>query len=80
MSSPPVTGAAVVRYEVPEDWIRYAPAAIFNELAAAKAAMLALTEIPYQKSWADFVESEPSAGGCSPRSDTRSRRPSSSTP
>ncbi len=46
----------IVRYELPRDWISYDRAAIFNELTAAKAAMMALTEIPYQRSWADELQ------------------------
>jgi Fic family protein len=46
----------IVRYELPRDWIRYDRAGIFDELMAAKAAMLALTQIPYQRSWADELQ------------------------
>jgi Fic family protein len=46
----------VVRYEVPTGWIRYEPQSVFTELTSAKAAMLALTEIPYQRSWADALQ------------------------
>lgn len=46
----------VVRYERPRGWIKYDIAAILHELTRAKAAMLALTEIPYQRSWADQLQ------------------------
>ena len=47
----------VVRYELPErGWIRYDAQAILPELTSAKAAMLALAEIPYQRSWADELQ------------------------
>ncbi|MGH7958052.1 MAG: Fic family protein [Opitutaceae bacterium] len=46
----------IVRYEPPRDWIAYDRSAIFDELMAAKAAMLALTQIPYQRSWADELQ------------------------
>jgi Fic family protein len=34
----------------------YDPAAVLQELAAAKAAILALTQMPYQRSWADELQ------------------------
>jgi Fic family protein len=46
----------IVRYELPRDWIDYDRLAILDELMAAKAAMLALTQIPYQRSWADELQ------------------------
>lgn len=46
----------IVQYESPLDWIGYDKAAILNELASAKAAMLALEQIPYQRSWADELQ------------------------
>ncbi len=47
----------VVRYERPRGgWIRYDAAAIQAQLTSAKAAMLALAEIPYQRSWADELQ------------------------
>ena len=52
----PRSSATVVRYELPQDWIRYDIAAVSLELLAAKAAMLALKEIPYQRSWADDLQ------------------------
>jgi Fic family protein len=46
----------IVRYEIPRDWISYNRVLIFEELMAAKAGMLALTQIPYQRSWADELQ------------------------
>ncbi len=46
----------IVRYELPRDWIAYDRLAILNELTGAKSAMLALTEIPYQRSWAEELQ------------------------
>ena len=46
----------IVRYELPRDWIAYDRLAILNEFTGAKAAMLALTEIPYQRSWAEELQ------------------------
>lgn len=46
----------IVRYELPRDWIGYDRSAVFDELMAAKAAMIALTQMPYQRSWADELQ------------------------
>jgi cell filamentation protein, protein adenylyltransferase len=46
----------VIRYQLPRNWIEYEVSAILNELTNAKAAMLALTQIPYQRSWADQLQ------------------------
>jgi len=45
-----------VRYVLPREWIHYDRMALLDELTAAKAAMLALTEIPFQRSWADELQ------------------------
>lgn len=45
-----------IPYETPRHWIFYDPGAIQNELLGAKAALLALTQIPYQRSWADQLQ------------------------
>lgn len=45
-----------IRYELPRHWIAYDPSAIQRELLASKAAILALTQIPYQRSWADELQ------------------------
>jgi Fic family protein len=46
----------IVDYEMPRSWIAYDLLAILDEFTAAKAAMLALTEIPYQRSWAEKLQ------------------------
>jgi Fic family protein len=46
----------IARYTIPKDWIRYETTAILDELMGAKAAMLALTQIPYQRSWAEELQ------------------------
>ena len=46
----------IVRYSRPRDWIAYDRTALLDELAGAKAAMMALTEMPYQKSWAEGLQ------------------------
>lgn len=45
-----------IRYEQPRHWIRYDATAVFQPLLEAKAALLALTEFPYQRSWADELQ------------------------
>lgn len=46
----------ITRYDIPQNWIRYDTLSILNELMGAKAAMLALTQIPYQRSWAEELQ------------------------
>ncbi|MEW5981106.1 MAG: Fic family protein [Acidobacteriota bacterium] len=46
----------IIRYELPRQWIRYEVTAVLPALAAAKAGLLALTQIPYQRSWADELQ------------------------
>ena len=46
----------MISYELPRDWIAYDRLAILDELCAAKSAMMALTEIPYQRSWAEELQ------------------------
>lgn len=46
----------VVRYETPRRWLSYDAAAVIHELAGAKAAVLALIQMPYQRSWADRLQ------------------------
>jgi Fic family protein len=45
-----------IPYEMPRQWILFDLAAIQVELLGAKAAMLALTQIPYQRSWAEQLQ------------------------
>ena len=45
-----------VRYERPSSWIAYEARAVLPVLTEAKAAMLALTQMPYQRSWADELQ------------------------
>ncbi len=45
-----------VLYELPRSWIGYDPATLLQPLSEAKAALLALTQIPYQRSWADDLQ------------------------
>lgn len=46
----------VVPYRIPEQWTRYDGRALINELADAKAAVMSLTAIPYQRSWAETLQ------------------------
>ena len=45
-----------VSYETPRQWILFDLTAVQVELLGAKAAMLALTQIPYQRSWAEELQ------------------------
>ncbi len=45
-----------VRYETPRRWLGYDARAVMHELTGAKAAVLALTQMPYQRSWADKLQ------------------------
>jgi len=51
-----VLSSHMTRYEIPRNWIAYDRLAIMDELIGAKSAMMALTGIPYQRSWADELQ------------------------
>lgn len=46
----------VVRYERPRRWLNYDATTVMPELTGAKAAVLALAQMPYQRSWADKLQ------------------------
>jgi Fic family protein len=46
----------VIQYRMPEHWIKYDPSEIVKELTEAKAAVLSLTSIPIQRSWAEALQ------------------------
>lgn len=46
----------VIRYELPRAWVVYNAATVLQPLAEAKAAILALTQIPFQRSWAEELQ------------------------
>lgn len=46
----------MIHYELPKDWIIYDPAAITNALAEAKAAVLSLKTVPYQRRWVEALQ------------------------
>jgi len=47
---------SMVPYTLPKSWIRYDAAQIVGALTATKAAVLSLTTIPYQRSWAEKLQ------------------------
>ena len=48
--------AMAIPYQMPRAWLAYETQAVLRPLTEAKAAMLALTQIPYQRSWADELQ------------------------
>ncbi len=46
----------VIRYEMPSDWIRYDVRQLIDSLTDAKAAVISLTTIPYQRRWLDTLQ------------------------
>jgi Fic family protein len=45
-----------IPYQLPSSWVAYDATAVLRPLIEANAAILALTEIPYQRSWADRLQ------------------------
>jgi Fic family protein len=45
-----------IKYTAPPRWIKYDPVQIVNELTEAKAAVLSLSSMPFQRSWADALQ------------------------
>ena len=46
----------MIAYQLPRNWLKYDFLAISGELTAAKAAVLSLTAIPFQRSWAEAMQ------------------------
>jgi Fic family protein len=46
----------VIKYKLPHNWIAYDKLAIVDSLISAKAAIISLTRIPYQKRWAEELQ------------------------
>jgi len=46
----------MIRYQLPLNWISYKKADVFDALVQAKAAIISLTNIPYQKEWAQQLQ------------------------
>ncbi len=46
----------MIHYEFPRDWVIYDALRIANALAEAKAAVLSLKTIPYQRRWVEALQ------------------------
>jgi len=46
----------MIKYIIPDNWIKYDFSKVANALTSAKAAILSLTGIPYQRSWTDQLQ------------------------
>jgi Fic family protein len=46
----------MIKYRIADDWIKYRFLELANSLLNAKAAVLSLTNIPYQRSWVDLLQ------------------------
>ena len=46
----------MIKYELPENWIKYNPMALVQELTEAKSAIMLLLAIPYQRRWVDALQ------------------------
>ena len=46
----------MVKYEPPKSWLIFDPRIVVNDLATAKASVIALMSLPYQRSWADELQ------------------------
>ena len=46
----------MIQYTRPENWIKYDPVKIAGALTNAKAAVISLTSIPYQRSWVEQLQ------------------------
>jgi Fic family protein len=46
----------IIKYTLPQNWIAYDKLAVLDQLVNAKAALLTLKTIPYQKSWAEELQ------------------------
>ena len=46
----------MIKYQLPDNWIKYNPLALVDELTDAKAALFSLTTIPYLKMWTDKLQ------------------------
>jgi len=47
---------SIIQYTPPDSWIKYDLRAIFDELTSAKAAVMALKTIPYQRRWVEELQ------------------------
>jgi Fic family protein len=46
----------IIHYKIPQNWIKYDPVAISKEFVEAKAAILSLRMIPYQRDWVESLQ------------------------
>jgi Fic family protein len=46
----------MIKYKSPHNWIQYDKMAVIDALVQAKSAMISLTNIPYQKQWAEQLQ------------------------
>lgn len=46
----------MIKYQKPASWLQYDPRQIINELTDAKAAVISLTTMPYQRSWIEALQ------------------------
>ena len=46
----------MIKYTTPNNWVKYSFAEVANALLAARAAILSLTNMPYQRSWIDQLQ------------------------
>lgn len=46
----------MIKYFLPENWLKYDPTKVADSLTKAKATVLSLTNIPYQRSWVDQLQ------------------------
>lgn len=47
---------AAIKYELSKTWIKYDPIKIASALVEAKASVISLTNVPYQKAWAEKLQ------------------------
>lgn len=46
----------IIRYKIPENWIAYDKSAVLGELSFALGSIIAMANVPYQRSWADKLQ------------------------
>ncbi len=46
----------IIRYSTPHTWIKYDGSSLVRELTEAKASILSLTTVPFQRSWAEALQ------------------------
>lgn len=46
----------MIRYEMPQHWMKYDLVSLVNDLTEARAAVISLTTLPFQRSWAERLQ------------------------